>query len=294
MGISRRTLVLGSVGGIAAITAGALGLVEAGALPGRARLNSALGWDGGSGTTPDITPGPVITGSFSSAARRTTVGYSILRPAGHTGRLPMAVVLHGRGADHTSAVTAMSYDRYLAAAVQAGTPPFALVTVDGGESVYWHRRANGDDPLKMLTDELLPIAAAHGLQTDRIGLTGWSMGGYGALLMGQQLGARRVSAVAAVSPAIFASFSAATDGSFDNAADFAANDPRTAPAKLNGIKVFIDCGTSDPFFDQATAMRDMLRPTPAGGTSPGAHTDAYMTRVAPQQMDFLGTALYAG
>lgn len=291
MTISRRALLAAGAGSVVLLAAGGVGLVEAGVLPGRAQLDDALGWDGGAGTIPDVVVGPVESGSFRSTARRTTVGYSVLRPPGHTGALPMAVVLHGKDADHTSAVTDLHYDSYLAAAVAAGVPPFALVTVDGGSTVYWHRRANGDDPVTMITTELLPIAARHGLRTDRIGLTGWSMGGYGALLIAEQLGSTRVSTVAALSPAIFTDYSSSSAGSYDSEADFAANDPRRFPSRLASIAVRIDCGTDDPFAAQAQRMRAALSPAPAGGMSRGAHTSSYMTRMLPGQLEFLGQHL---
>ncbi|MET3804551.1 enterochelin esterase-like enzyme [Nakamurella sp. UYEF19] len=292
MGISRRAVIVGGAGALVLVVGGGIGLVEAGVLPGRARLDATLGRDGGGGTVPDIEPGPSISGSFRSTARRTTVGYSILRPPGQTGTLPVAVVLHGRSVTHTEAVTGLHYDRYLAAAVAGGVPPFALVTVDGGDIVYWHQRENGDDPLTMIRDELLPIVAEQGLRTDRIGVTGWSMGGYGALLIGGQLGAAKVAAVAAISPALFADYASSSAGAYDSEADFEANDPRADPTRLDGIQVLIDCGTDDPFADQARAMRNLLHPAPAGAMTGGAHTAAYMTRVAPQQMAFLGNALH--
>lgn len=294
MTISRRAFVLGGAGAMVLVGAGGVGLVEAGALPGRTKLDNLLGWDGGGGTVPSIEPGPMVSGSFRSAARRTTVGYTIVRPPGRTGRMPVAVTLHGRDANHSQSITGLHYDRYLAAAMAAGAPPFALVLVDGGNTVYWHKRANGDDPLTMITHELLPLVADQGLNTSRIGLTGWSMGGYGSLLMGQQLGPEKVRAVAAVSPAIFADYASSSAGSFDSEADFRTNDPRNFPDKLKDIAVLIDCGTDDPFAGQAEQMRNLVGPTPAGGMSRGAHTDRYMTRVAPEQMAFLGEQLHSG
>jgi enterochelin esterase-like enzyme len=93
----------------------------------------------------------------------------------------------------------MRLDEHLAAAARSGVPPFVLVAVDGGET-YWHRRASGDDPERMILDEVRPRLAEMGLRTSRLALMGWSMGGYGALLA-----ARRhpevVVATAASSPA---------------------------------------------------------------------------------------------
>ena len=100
------------------------------------------------------------------------------------------------------------------------------MTVDGGDT-YWHRRADGDDPVGMIIHEVLPRLATAGLRTGRIGISGDSMGGYGALLLAEGLAERlagaaasvtsappgsaagkqpQPAAVAALSPAIFATY----------------------------------------------------------------------------------------
>ena len=56
-------------------------------------------------------------------------------------------------------------------ATRSGSANFAVVCVDGGDT-YWHRRANGDDPAGMIMHEVLPRAAAAGLRTGRVGVTG--------------------------------------------------------------------------------------------------------------------------
>ena len=69
---------------------------------------------------------------------------------------------------------------------------------DGGD-------ADGTDGGAMILDEFLPMLANDprlNLSTDRIGLFGWSMGGYGALRLASMLGAPRVAAVAVSSPAM--------------------------------------------------------------------------------------------
>lgn len=203
--------------------------------------------------------------------------------------LPVAVVLHGRGGDHSSAAT-LGYDRFLAAAVAGGTPPFAVVSVDGGDT-YWHRRASGDDPVAMIRHELLPSLAARGLRTDRIALQGWSMGGYGALLLAERWKAGMVAGVAAMSPAIFADYPSSSDVAFDDEADFTANDLFRATAGLAQVAVRIDCGADDPFAAQSARFRAAVRPTPAGGESAGGHDDRFWHRMLPGQLDFVGRTL---
>jgi hypothetical protein len=56
-------------------------------------------------------------------------------------------------------------------------PPFALASVDGGES-YWHPRDSGEDAAAML-DEFVPLLACHGLDVRPLGFLGRSMGGFG-------------------------------------------------------------------------------------------------------------------
>ena len=76
----------------------------------------------------------------------------------------------------------------------------------------------------MIIQDLLPLLAAKGLATDRIALIGWSMGGYGALLLASRLGPSRVAGVAAASAALWQSPGDSAPGAFDDSLDFARND----------------------------------------------------------------------
>jgi enterochelin esterase-like enzyme len=265
------------------------GGLEAGVLPGRARVHGALGLSGEDGVVPDIEPGPVVSGSFESAARRTTVGWTVMYPRGQKADAPLPVVLmlHGRGGDHTSAINDLGADRYLAAAVQGGTAPFALAAVDGGTDNYWHRRASGDDPQRMLTAEFLPLLAKRGLRADRYGVLGWSMGGYGALLLAAE--SRHVFAAGAMSPALWHKASEATAGAYDNAEDFQAHQIFGKTAALKEVALRIDCGRDDPFVGAVRDLRQGVET--AGGVQAGAHTAGYWRRMLPEQLAFLGAKL---
>ncbi|WP_436493854.1 alpha/beta hydrolase [Actinokineospora sp. HUAS TT18] len=256
--------------------------VEERVLPGRAALNRLLGLDGPDGVIPADAPGPTTSGHFDSAAMRGPVGWRISRPPGSTGPLPVALALHGRGGDHRSTFTDLGVDRFLAA--HRGTP-FAVATVDGGSS-YWHPR-HDTDPAAMITDELLPLLVTQGLDVTRLGLIGWSMGGYGALYLATRL---RPACAVAVSPAVWAEYGQVTDGAFDDEADFAQHTIFAHLDKLVGIPLRVDCGDDDPFFENTELLRSRL-PNPAGGFQPGAHRGEYWRRMLPAQLTFLGEHL---
>ena len=133
----------------------------------------------------------------------------------------VALVLHGRGDDSRSAFAAQGLQHFLAAAVRAGTPPFALASIDGGDHTYWHARADGDDPQTMLTQEFVPLLQRMGLRGERFGLTGWSMGGYGALLLAARVPVR-VQAVATDAAALWQRPGDTAPGAFDGPSDLRA------------------------------------------------------------------------
>ncbi len=297
--VSRRAL-LGS--GVTLAAAGAGG-VATGLLPGRSRFFTAL--DAVLPVpSPSATPGPVLTGSFRSRARRgAEVRWVVAYPPGPLGTgaaapLPVALALHGQNGD-ASVVTALHLPGYLADAVTAGVRPFAIAAVDGGLG-YWHRRRDGEDAQAMLLEEFWPLLAGvrdeHGRRLaaggdEPFALVGWSAGGFGALLLAERLGAPRVAGVAAVSPALWQRAEDTSDGAFDDAADFAAHDVFAGRGRLAGVRVRIDCGWGDPFVDAARDFAAGLVPPPAGSFGVGAHDDAYWRRLAPDQLRFVADAL---
>ena len=230
----------------------------------------------------------MVTGSFVSAARGgVATNWAIARPPGQTKPLRPVIALHGKG---SSAATVMEggVEQGLAQAVAAGLPPFAVVAVDGGGS-YWHKRASGEDCGAMVLNELIPMLGGQGLDTSRVGFLGWSMGGYGALLLGGRLGPGRTAAICAVSPALWMSPGAAAPGAFDGPDDFAANSVFGMPA-LASIPIRIDCGNSDPFYGATKQFVAQLPTPPAGGFSPGGHDGVLLEFAAAGRTDLDGTA----
>ncbi|OAN42536.1 esterase [Mycolicibacterium iranicum] len=268
----------------------------------RASLASAAGAAGMSAMTtavasaappaPPSSPAPTYqTGAFASAARGgATVNWAIARPPGLTVPLRPVILLHGKDSS-AGTVMSMGVERFLADAVTAGLPPFAIAAVDGGNG-YWHRRASGDDSGAMVLDEFIPLLAEQGLDTSRVAFLGWSMGGYGAMLLGSRLGAARTAAICAVSPALWTSPGAAAPGAFDGAEDYEANSVWGLRA-LDGIPLRIDCGFDDPFASATEQFIAQLPAPPAGGFSPGGHNAAFWSSQLTPELSWVAPLLTA-
>ncbi len=239
-----------------------------------------------------VAAAPTYTsGSFVSAARGgVTTNWAIARPPGQTTPLRAVIALHGKGQD-AAGVMAGGVEQGLAQAVAAGLPPFAVVAVDGGGS-YWHKRTSGEDSGAMVLDELIPMLGTQGLDTSRVGFLGWSMGGYGALLLGARLGPARTAAICAVSPALWTSSGATAPGAFDGSDDFAANSVWGLPA-LGAIPIRIDCGDSDPFYSATKQFIAQLPSPPSGGFSPGGHDGQFWSSQLPAEVAWLAPLLVA-
>ncbi len=97
--------------------------------------------------------------------------------------------------------------------------------------------------------------------------------------------------VGALSPALWQLHDAGVGDAFDGAADYAAHGVFADVERLRGLPVRIDCGTKDPFQAAATAFAESLPEPPAGGFEAGGHNDAYWSRVAPAEIDFIGGVL---
>ncbi len=250
-------------------------------------------------TPPPLAPAPFepptagsslpskVTGSFVSAARGgAKTNYVIALPPGHTGTLRPVIALHGMDGDANQMVE-IGVPETLARLVKEGKPPFAVVSVDGGNT-YWHKRADGTDSGAMVLDELLPMLSTMGFDTSRVGFMGWSMGGYGALHLGAKLGPSRTAGICAISPALFGSFDDTTPGAFDSADDWAQNSVVGLPA-LNSIPLRVDCGLFDRFYPAARQFVAQLKSAPAGSFSIGGHDMVYWRMQLPGELAWLAT-----
>jgi pimeloyl-ACP methyl ester carboxylesterase len=240
---------------------------------------------------PTVAAPTFATGSFVSAARGgINTNWAIARPPGQARALRPMIALHGKGGDAAS-VMAGGVEQGLAQAVNAGLPPFAVVSVDGGGG-YWHKRESGDDAGAMVLDELIPMLGGKGLDTSRVAFLGWSMGGYGALLLGARLGPARTAAICAVSPALWMSYGGTAPGAFDSAGDWSNNSVFGLPA-LGSIPIRVDCGNSDPFYSATQRFIAQLPNPPSGGFSPGGHDDAFWSSQLSAELAWMAPLLVA-
>jgi pimeloyl-ACP methyl ester carboxylesterase len=299
-GWSRRRVLTRGLGGLAGlVAAGAVGfeLVEHGVLPGKQELDQLDGACAVAAAPLRFrNPGPSRSGSFFSRARHRQVGYTIAWPPGHGpgDALPLVVMLHGFGANHTNALTSMSPAQAVALEVDGvPLPPMAMVTVDGGGG-YWNPHPH-DDPMQMVVGELVPMCQALNLgrAPQRVGTMGVSMGGYGALLLAEKY-PDLFSAVAAISPAVWTTYAeakGANAGAYASAADFASDDAVTNASSLTHTPVRVASGLDDPFHPGVVALARVLPRSAVVEFSQGCHTGSFFTAQEPPSLAFLGTHL---
>jgi enterochelin esterase-like enzyme len=191
----------------------------------------------------------------------------------------LVVSLHGRDGDADSA-----FDLGLADHVDRTR--LAVVSVDGGNG-YWHARRDGSDTGAMVREDLIPLALARaGLPaTAGLVLHGWSMGGFGALLLASDLGADRVKAVVAVSAALWTAGSETPAGAYDDREDFERHSIFGRAEALRRVPVRLDCGTSDPFI-RANRLLATKLPRAVADFGPGGHDAGYWRSHLADELDW--------
>jgi pimeloyl-ACP methyl ester carboxylesterase len=298
--LPRRRVLSWLAAGIGVVVVGGaagLELVDHGVLPGKQMLDRL---DGAcSLPAPSLlfaTLGPSESGRFYSAARRRSVGYTIAYPPGHGpgDQLPLIVMLHGYANDHTTALVGMTPAQAVALLSNAhALTPMAMVTVDGGNG-YWNPHP-GDDPQAMVVDELIPLCQKKGLGVapHRIGMMGISMGGYGALAITER-NPGLVSAVAAISPAVWTSYAqarGANAGAFASASAFLAGDVIKNAHSLHGVAVRVASGVDDPFQPGVDELEKVLPRGSIVSSAKGCHTDSFFLEQEPPSLTFLSRHL---
>lgn len=281
--ISRRAVLTGG----AVVGVGAVGTVGAVRVIGLKRVMTMLGLRDSPDHVPPASGWNVEERTLASAAMGTDVPWLIAVPP----RPPVGIIiaLHGRGETYRYAFDQI---RLHDMAAEAGLDA-VVVSVEGGDHQFWHARADGTDADALVIDELLPaVDEIVGVGLPRA-LLGWSMGAWGALLMGQRATDRLVAVVAA-SPALWDSFAQAREGAFDDEADFQAHDLFREVDALAPLVVRIDCGAWDDEFVGISKRLAAQLPNPnPGGFTDGNHDTAYWRSLAPAQMATIAAAFAA-
>jgi pimeloyl-ACP methyl ester carboxylesterase len=265
-GPSRRTVLGWGLAGAGAIALSACGS-SAGVGPAGRQPRAALD------EIPDVRQGMVRLEQVDSAARGRAVGLFTAVPDGHGdgAGLPVCLVLHGASAT-TADFERFGFGRFLTAAVRSGTPPFVLAGADGGQS-FW-RGSGSDDPQRMLTEEMPGWLRQRGFDASRLAAYGWSMGGYGALLLAER-NPSLLRAVAALSPAL-----SADDPLIDGIRGL---DPR-------GLGVW--CGRQDPLYPTARTLVALVPGGPAiAHFADGRHTRIFWNSITPEAFGLVGRRL---
>src|SRR6476661_462150 len=200
---------------------------------------------------------------------------------GATGSTPVVIVLHGKGGDASHAFRILNLQDH------ATSARLTLASVDGGD-YYWHARKAGVDTGAMVVEDFLPLVQRETGYAGKVAFLGWSMGGYGSLLLASELGPDRVFAVVAESAALWTAPGLSAPGAFDDAEDFTAHDVFAArrTAVLRKIPVRLDCGRSDPFLVGNKAFAKAL-PSAKLTLDAGSHTADYWKSHGAAQLSWV-------
>ncbi len=261
---TRRSLLIGGGAAAGLAAAGVLGWPL---LPGRVKKQLGLAPEP---VVPDAPEGVVRLETVESVARGTDVQLFTAVPEGYGDGegLPVVVVLHGASATAADFQPA-GLPRFLSAAVAAGAPPFVLAGADGGV-LQWEPQPDGDDPQRMVLEEMPRWLDERGFDAARRAVWGWSMGGYGALRLAQ-VAPGWSAATAAFSPAV-------SDGD----AVFA------DAAVLRDEVLGVWCGTDDGFFPAVQALVAALPRKPEQVSfGPGGHSRVYWNDHTVEAFAFL-------
>jgi pimeloyl-ACP methyl ester carboxylesterase len=270
---TRRAVLIGGASVLSLAALGGAG-AAAGVVPVPRRIRRMMADTGPNGVIPAAPAGQVRLEKVHSTARGRQVGLWTAVPAGFgSGKgLPVCLILHG-GSATTANYTSFGFANFLTSAVRHGAPPFVLAGADGGLS-RWEGDGAGDDPQRMLREEIPAWCTARGFDASRLAAYGWSMGGYGSLRLAER-NPDLLRMVAVLSPAV------------------APGDPAFVDAsKLAPSRTGVWCGRSDPFFPAVQEFVRLIEPHPAVASwSKGAHQRGYWNRVTPAAFALVGQGL---
>jgi S-formylglutathione hydrolase FrmB len=240
----------------------------------------------------------VVAGALASTATGRTHNWVLTYPSGHatTEHLPVAIVMHGTGG-RASSMIGLGYPDRLQTLISAGkSQPYVLASIDADNGYY--QRMGSRDYGKLVATEFLGFLAGRGLDTSRLALTGWSMGGWGALRLAERELHGKVKVIAAVSTPAYSSWKRVpsyertdmTKGQFN------ANNFYHHPTLLAKPRIFLLCGKSDGFYPGNKAFAKVLDKAkgvraPKTSFTKGSHSASYWTSVASRQLQYVGKYL---
>jgi S-formylglutathione hydrolase FrmB len=243
---------------------------------------------------PDQHGATVTRFTLKSTLVGRSLGEIVVTPKGGGRDRPLLVLLHGRSSHPDSFLTKYWFD----ALAELGSRAPDLLLVNGGESSYYHDRADGRWG-SYVTQEAIPAALERtGADRRRIAVGGISMGGFGALFEGLRHPGS-FCAVGGHSAALWRSGGETPQGAFDDAEDFARNDvigmasSRRMPLGRS-TRVWIDVGNEDPFASADTELARALRARGQKVTFhvwPGSHARSYWNKHIDQYLRFYADAL---
>ncbi|WP_026425297.1 hypothetical protein [Actinokineospora inagensis] len=224
---------------------------------------------------------PVMTARNLSTGRYREVDVVIIRPEGAPPEpIPVCVALHG-GLAGAKVFLEYGLPRMLTDLVKAGTQPFAVAAVDGGNWVG----NKDDDPQRMLDDDLPGWLSYHDLASTPFAVLGFGEGGSAALNQAKSPG---FQAIAAIAPTLFSSWDSASRARiFTDQAQWERTEPMRHTVELTNAPLGLWCGTEDnAYIELARQLAQRANAVKSSFTA-GGHDDAYFKRVLPDALKFV-------
>jgi enterochelin esterase-like enzyme len=238
---------------------------------------------------------PVVGGSFSSTYTHLLHNWTLTYPTGHIEGeyLPVALALHS-SYGNADEMIGLGFPERLDALISAGkTPPFALASIDSMNGFY--EKKGSRDYGKVVAVEFLKVLRDRGLNTSRLGIIGWSMGGWGAFRLAQHELHNKVRVISAISTPCYSSWK--TWPSYERAdmtkAQFTAANFYHHPGLLAKPQIYMFCGKSDGFYKGNKAFAKVLDKAkgvrkPKTHFSAGDHSRDYWQSVLDPALTHIG------
>jgi len=219
--------------------------------------------------TPSPTPAPrlasrIVRQNIKSATLKRDMPFSVYLPAGYDGgteRYPVLYLLHGAGGDENDWTELAKVQDIADRLIATGAIPPTLIAMPGLPGCWWVDGAKDKAETAFWSDLVPLVDQRYRTIKSRDGrlVAGLSAGGYGAIRFGLKY-PDRISAVAALSPAVYADapppLSAARNqppflnagGGFDDGLWDANNYPSLLPAyfaQSNRVAIYLASGDDD-------------------------------------------------